>query len=77
MGQQLVKNDQSSYNFLKSMVPFFESTASKVGLNQGSILQQCVKMCDSGTFFQFLLGYFKEEEGAVLDNRKPRVDINY
>jgi hypothetical protein len=34
-------------------------------------------MCDSGTFFQFLLGYFKEEEGAVLDNRKPRVDINY
>jgi ankyrin repeat protein len=67
-----VKEEQESHDFMVHLLPFIESNK----LDKGIILHQCVKMCDSGTFFQFLLGTFKDENGAYLDNRKPRVDIN-
>jgi hypothetical protein len=72
MGQQLVKNDAESYKFMCHLAPFFDS--SKAGAC--SLLQHCVKMCESGTFFQFLLGIFKDEDNKYLDNRKPRVNVD-
>lgn len=49
MGQQLITDSEESYDFLTRMVPFFEKATE--GVNQCSILQHCVKMCDSGPLF--------------------------